>query len=203
MAVKKVSQEELERYDQLRSEFTSHAFRKTLNERFEKICYNCGSNADVEFHHIVPLSNGGTNRITNIAPLCLKCHDAAHDGLRRGQYAGRRTGKTGRATKISYEKAKVIFKRFLGGEIGNKECMFLLGYNSKTHLTDLSIFKKYLQENEIEDYRNNIDMRIHKKSLKKNAEVGYVKYTDGRVEKMIYRPKYVRAGKYNQLELNI
>nr|WP_264760749.1 recombinase family protein [Aneurinibacillus migulanus] len=41
-------------------------------------CGNCGSIKDTVLHHIVPLSNGGTNTITNIARLCSNCHAKAH-----------------------------------------------------------------------------------------------------------------------------
>lgn len=45
-------------------------------------CQNCGSKKDLDIHHIVPLSICGTNKLSNLAMLCLVCHGAIH-GLDR------------------------------------------------------------------------------------------------------------------------
>jgi hypothetical protein len=37
-------------------------------------CFECGTIGDVEFHHVVPKSKGGTQMI----PLCLTCHSKVH-----------------------------------------------------------------------------------------------------------------------------
>lgn len=47
-------------------------------------CQNCGendgkfNNTNLEVHHIVPRSLGGTNSKSNLATLCSECHAAAH-----------------------------------------------------------------------------------------------------------------------------
>lgn len=38
-----------------------------------------------EPHHIVPLSKGGTNTLSNIIYLCQKCHDKRHNHLFRAR----------------------------------------------------------------------------------------------------------------------
>ena len=39
------------------------------------ICFECGSNNQIEYHHIVPFVKGGTKTI----PLCVICHSNVHD----------------------------------------------------------------------------------------------------------------------------
>lgn len=39
------------------------------------ICFECGSNEGIEYHHIVPFVKGGTKTI----PLCIHCHGKVHN----------------------------------------------------------------------------------------------------------------------------
>lgn len=41
-------------------------------------CANCGSEENIHIHHIVPLSQGGGNRESNLVFLCAECHKKAH-----------------------------------------------------------------------------------------------------------------------------
>ena len=41
-------------------------------------CVNCGSDENIQLHHVVPLVLGGTNNIDNIVPLCEDCHSKIH-----------------------------------------------------------------------------------------------------------------------------
>lgn len=36
-------------------------------------CVSCGSPEDIVYIHVVPLESIGTNRLTNIKPVCGKC----------------------------------------------------------------------------------------------------------------------------------
>ena len=65
-------------YKQLRLEFARDSFHEELEEKLGKVCCNCGSELDIEYHHVIPLALGGTNNITNIVPLCYVCHQIAH-----------------------------------------------------------------------------------------------------------------------------
>lgn len=42
-------------------------------------CVNCGTTDNIQYHHIVPVGNGGANALSNVVPLCVSCHAAAHD----------------------------------------------------------------------------------------------------------------------------
>lgn len=54
--------------------------RELVIERDGFECQNCGrgSNSEFEVHHIVPLSKGGSNKISNLTTLCQGCHDSIH-----------------------------------------------------------------------------------------------------------------------------
>ena len=48
------------------------------NEYYKVKCYVCNSNEITPFHHhighILPLAKGGTNKRTNLKPICDKCN---------------------------------------------------------------------------------------------------------------------------------
>lgn len=43
-------------------------------------CVNCGSEVDVEYHHVIPKILGGSDNYTNLVPLCYQCHSKLHFG---------------------------------------------------------------------------------------------------------------------------
>lgn len=65
--------------EERRMEYAS--LRHSLDKILPKECGNCGSESGLQIHHIVPLSCGGSNKITNLARLCNECHAKAHGGL--------------------------------------------------------------------------------------------------------------------------
>ena len=44
-------------------------------------CINCSKNVqdNIIFHHVIPLTIGGTNKDSNIVPLCEDCHNKLHN----------------------------------------------------------------------------------------------------------------------------
>lgn len=53
--------------------------RRMIYERDHYECANCAaSDVELHAHHIVPLSLGGTNRMTNLITLCRTCHELLH-----------------------------------------------------------------------------------------------------------------------------
>ena len=46
----------------------------------DKVCTNCGSTKTLQVHHVVPLSKGGTNQLSNLKLLCERCHQRVHGG---------------------------------------------------------------------------------------------------------------------------
>ncbi len=59
----------------------SHSEWRALCELYGNKCVACGSWVALTVDHVVPLSKGGRNDITNIQPLCLTCN------LKKGQQA--------------------------------------------------------------------------------------------------------------------
>lgn len=51
-----------------------------VREALPKRCCNCGRTDDLHYHHIVPVTYGGTNALSNWAVFCGICHDKIHYG---------------------------------------------------------------------------------------------------------------------------
>ena len=91
-----------------------------LKQKLGETCCNCGTNVDIEYHHIVPLSLGGNDIISNIAPICYKCHTLIHHGttsiishsesikagIKKAQQNGTHCGRA----KVTYETIPIEFK---------------------------------------------------------------------------------------------
>lgn len=63
---------------ELRKEFET--LRGKFDRELPNVCGNCKETDDLHIHHVVPLSNGGRNVITNLIRLCTECHTKAHGG---------------------------------------------------------------------------------------------------------------------------
>ncbi len=53
----------------------TYAEWKFLRDRYHERCGYCGAADPLEREHIIPVSRGGTDEITNIAPSCRACND--------------------------------------------------------------------------------------------------------------------------------
>ena len=42
-------------------------------------CVRCGIAGPLEVHHVIPLEEGGTDVLANVASLCRACHMEAHN----------------------------------------------------------------------------------------------------------------------------
>lgn len=68
-----------ERVDDLgKRRYEFDCMRQKLPELVGTRCAKCGSDEYIEYHHIKPLSRGGTNKLSNIIPLCSQCHSKVH-----------------------------------------------------------------------------------------------------------------------------
>lgn len=47
---------------------------KNLCEKYGYVCLCCGEKKPLTIDHVIPLSVGGTNYISNIQPLCERCN---------------------------------------------------------------------------------------------------------------------------------
>jgi hypothetical protein len=50
--------------------------------RDDHSCGNCASRSELHVHHIVPLSKGGSNNLSNLRTLCRNCHTKLHPHMR-------------------------------------------------------------------------------------------------------------------------
>lgn len=139
-------------YEELRQEFVKESFRNKLKDTAGNICVNCGTTEHIEYHHIVPLKNGGTNKLTNIVPLCEGCHYKAHDKTKMKNRNG------GRPKAIEFEQAEPILHRYYNLEIGTRETKLLLGLSVNNKSTLPRLKKEYEEKHNIKGFYNNIDL---------------------------------------------
>ncbi len=67
------------------------SFRENALARDSYRCRNCGSTQDLDVHHIVPLSRGGTNHLDNLVTLCRRCHTGVHPHMEQLRTGAMRT----------------------------------------------------------------------------------------------------------------
>ncbi|MCM1222896.1 MAG: HNH endonuclease [Lachnospiraceae bacterium] len=164
----------------LRLESNRPSFKRKLIQTLGTICANCGSKINIEYHHIVPITVGGTNRLTNFVPLCHNCHELIH-GVRNIRTI-RGTINYGRKRKAPPENYIEVLDKYLDGQIGKKDCEKLLGLTGTQKLNDKSWFKEYLKERNIVEYKNRIDMLNAEKCKRKDHTgefVSKITFSDG------------------------
>lgn len=76
----------LERYARLKGAIGTFSLQEwqELKERYNNSCVNCGTSemfTKITKDHIVPLTKGGTNYISNIQPLCQHCNSRKNNKL--------------------------------------------------------------------------------------------------------------------------
>ena len=175
-------------YEDLKREFNSHPFKKMAKSVLGTSCYNCGSSEDVEYHHIVPLKLGGTNRFSNIVPLCHKCHKAAHCGQHMTRYSDF-SNANGRPPKCDDETAFAALDLLADGQIGNKACKSMMNLAARTEPTVTSQYKKWCKARGIERVRNTLDVAITNSasSVADGLIIGCVVYADGAEKRIHFR----------------
>ena len=52
--------------------------RRAVLRRDNWRCVGCGQRRPLDIHHILPLAQGGSNRLTNMVSLCRECHQQVH-----------------------------------------------------------------------------------------------------------------------------
>lgn len=163
-----------------RKEYNSMRFAGVLAENLGCECANCGSTDNIEYHHIVPVALGGTNRLTNIVPLCSRCHKAAHGSHHISHYTNNCKG--GRKSKVPDEEAFKAYDFWLGGYIGNKKLKQLLNLSRSTQPNTTRQYDRYLSARGIRSIRSYFDvgMTLSCDNFTEGKIVGYVEYEDGK-----------------------
>lgn len=172
-----------------RTESNNPKFKRALIEIHGDRCVNCGSEDSIEFHHIVPLSLGGTNSYGNIVPLCWRCHKAIHRGITIEDLKRDRPKSGGRKRKDS-EFANVVFEKFIDGKIGSIKANELLGYKSNATRVNMRVqFKDYCKARGIKKVSNRIDLHgvTGRNGLYQGRWVGYIEYDNGEIRDIYYQ----------------
>lgn len=163
---------------ELRKEYNRQSFKKLLRKVLGCNCVNCGSDIGIEYHHIVPLALGGTNRLTNIVPLCNICHEKAHGSQNIRQIKGSING--GRKRVPLPDNYEEILWKYMYGEIGKSECEQLLNVKGTSKLNDRPFMKEFIAKYNIVSYINKIDTyRHYSKSNHKGKLLSRVVFADG------------------------
>ena len=140
-------------------------------------CLNCGCVSHIRWHHLVPLGKGGNDVLSNIVPVCDRCHLAIHSKAERHYSADRVWG--GRPRKIPYYY-KAVLHDYVNCQIGKAELMYEFGIKCK-QITLRTWFREYLDEHGIESVRNNVDTIIANGNREPliGEMTGYITFKDG------------------------
>lgn len=168
--------------ERLRKEHSNRIGRGYYLDKLPQVCCNCGSKDDLTYHHIVPITQGGTNNITNIAVVCASCHRAIHGYKEITAYKKGIAG--GRPARVEAAVCIEALEKYRECKIGQKELRKILQLSANSKITDNSRYKRYLRENNIRQIRNNLDIiRANStKPINSGDIVGRIIYKDGIVE---------------------
>lgn len=100
---------------------SSRTIAKWIKDSKYHFCAACGSEDDLQYHHLVPISRGGTDEPSNIIVLCAVCHQKWHqqggsdhhnhlvkDGIAEAKKRGVRVGKP----PLDYEKVMKLIAEY-------------------------------------------------------------------------------------------
>ena len=160
----------------MEKEARSGTFKKVLVRELGCACGNCGSTENVEYHHVVPLVFGGTNSLTNIVPLCYKCHRAAHNGRHITSFADHSHSDDGRPPKCDDDTAFRAFDLLLDGQIGNKKCKEMMNLSGTTQPRSVAQFQRWKKSRGVVDMRSSLDVSATNSGLYPGKVVGWVIY---------------------------
>lgn len=163
--------------------------KRVSNGEYKRVlgceCVNCGSTEMIEYHHIVPICQGGTNKMSNIVPVCNRCHKAIH-----GE-------KDYRAYKLSQRSIKSLtgnnqgiydsdIQKYIKCKITKEALVEILGV--KSTLKNNKYYRNYLNSHGIKTVVNRVDAMIENLEYPPplNTEIGYIVYKSGKVENIYY-----------------
>ena len=124
-------------------------------------CWICGSEENLQWHHIIPLSQGGKTERQNMLLLCGECHAKAHN------QKSHKWGNHGRPKAQPPEGYKEILADYFSEKIGKKEtCQRLcLSEKQSIHLTGFWWYKEYAEEIGVQKgFYNHIDILAAQKN---------------------------------------
>lgn len=138
-----------ETYKQAREEFNTPEYKKYLKAVKGCKCLFCGATKGIEYHHIVPLSQGGDNRLNNIVPLCTACHIKAHG---KKAISGKTYSRKGRKRSKIPDNIGEIMEKFFSKEITTQQAIDKSGLSKSVFYT---LKSEYQRDHGIEYFHNN------------------------------------------------
>ena len=169
--------------DELRKEYLALKHGGELEMMLGSTCCNCGSQENIEYHHIVPLILGGTNRWTNITPLCSRCHKAAHRGRHISHYTSH--ANSGRPTKCTDDEAFDALDKWADGQIGMRKLRELMRLKEPksggSAINRSAQYKKWMRLRGYKRVKNTLDVTASNRSYGINGGtyIGTITMTDG------------------------
>ena len=167
----------------LRKEHNERVSTGVYRELLGSKCVNCGAEKEIEYHHIVPICVGGTNKLSNIAPVCYRCHRAIHGEKDYRQYRA----KEKRERNTSYDADIALY---VSCKMGKQALKSILEMPKRGTLSQNTYYKNYLSSHGISRVINKMDEMIEDCDWPpaKGREIGYILYANGKVETIFYEP---------------
>ena len=152
---------------------------KEWKEKLGYRCYNCGCEENIEYHHIVPMFLGGNDVITNVVPLCNRCHKVAHKGRHMHRYTNK--ANAGRKKLCDDETVRQVADMYINGEIGNRKAVELVNGKPGSRFSSRRSYKAYIQELGIKTVRNYVDYLAENtyEGLVEGKECVLIEFLDG------------------------
>jgi hypothetical protein len=120
----------------------SRSLPQCIKDQKQDFCAACGTEDDLQYHHLIPAVRGGTDDPTNIIVLCAECHAKIHG---RGTCVHNRLVKEG----IAKAKEKGVH---VGRKPANREAIFRAIAEYSTQFNEIGSYGYTpMTENEIMD----------------------------------------------------
>lgn len=120
---------------------SSTKVRQVWAEQLGTTCRICGA-TPIEYHHLIPIKDGGTNECGNVVPLCLDCHYKVHNKKRNT--AMNRQGRKRVEPKADVDK---VMKEYLDGKHKMLDAMDILGFKRNKFNMELRAYKERTGDN--------------------------------------------------------
>lgn len=172
--------------EKLRKEHSKRLKSGFYERTLGKACVNCGSTEMIEYHHIVPICVGGTNNVSNIAPVCNRCHKAIHGEKDYRSY--KLTQRYKRPIKETEDNVGIYdldIQKYIQCKITKEALIEILGVKS---LNNSAYYKRYLKAHGIKLVVNKVASMIESLEYPPpvNTEIGFIIYNSGKVENIYY-----------------
>ena len=162
--------------------------------RFGCNCVNCGASEGIRYHHIVPLSAGGTNNPTNIVPLCEQCHLNLHAGVivDISKYAN----LAGRKRIVPTEKMISTFRDYLDCKIPKSIASARLGL-VRLDINSNAWMRDELKRRGVEKFKNLLEVKLSNSTVHLGDCIGW-QILSGQKEskKFIYAEREITADEF-------